>query len=58
MYWYGWLVTSGIAGSIAGAIAAFLPASLTRRLWPGWTWVAAVGVMVAFCYLLRGFFLR
>ena len=57
MYWYGWLATSGIVASIAGALAALLPQGVTRRLWSGWTWVAAVGGMIAFCYLLRGFFL-
>lgn len=58
MYWYGWLATSGIAASVAGVLASLLPESLTRRLWPGWTWIAAAGVMAAFCYLLRNFFLR
>ena len=58
MYWYGWLATSGIVALIAGGLAALLPAGLTRRLWPGWTWVVPVGVMVIFCYLLRNYFLR
>ena len=58
MYWYGWLATSGISAAIAGAAAALWPESMARRLWSGWTWVVAVGVMVAFCYLLRNFFLR
>lgn len=58
MYWYGWLATAGIAAFIAGVAASWLPASLVKRLWSGWTWVIPVGVMVAFCYLLRNFFLR
>jgi hypothetical protein len=58
MYWYGWLATSTIVATIAGAAAALLPEELARRLWSGWSWVTAVGVMIAFCYLLRGFFLR
>lgn len=58
MYWYGWLATSGISAAISGAAAALLPEVVARRLWPGWTWVVAVAVMVAFCYLLRNFFLR
>jgi len=58
MYWYGWLATAGIAASIAGALASFLPESLTRRLWPGWAWVIAVAVMAAFAWILRNFFLR
>ena len=58
MYWYGWLATSGIAALIAGIVAARLPESLARRLWPGWTWVVPAAVMVVFCYLLRNYFLR
>ena len=58
MYWYGWLATAGIAAFLAGALAALLPESVTRRLWSGWTWVAALAVMAAFCYILRIYFLR
>ena len=58
MYWYGWLSTSGIIAGLAGAVAAWLPAGITARLWPGLSWAVPVGVMIAFCYLLRGFFLR
>lgn len=58
MYWYGWLATSGIAASIAGLLACLLPEPVARRLWSGWTWVTALSVMLAFCYLLKNFFLR
>lgn len=58
MYWFGWLVTSGFVATAAGFAATALPESVTRRLWPGWTWVVAIGVMIAFCYLLRNLFLR
>lgn len=58
MYWYGWLATAGIVAFIAGVVASLLPVGLVRRLWPGWTWVVPVGVMAAFAYLLRNFFLR
>jgi hypothetical protein len=58
MYWYGWLATAGITASVAGVLASLLPGTLTRTLWAGWAWVVAAGVMVAFCYLLRNFFLR
>ena len=58
MYWYGWLATSGIAAFVAGLLASLLPAALTRRLWAGWAWVVAAGVMIAFCYILREYFLR
>jgi len=58
MYWYGWMATAGLAAFVAGLVASFLPEGLTRRLWSGWTWVVPVGVMAAFGYLLRNFFLR
>ena len=58
MYWYGWLATSGIIAGLAGLIAGWLPESVARRLWPGLSWVVPLGVMLAFCYLLRQFFLR
>lgn len=58
MYWFGWMATSGIVAFVAGALAAALPQGLTRRLWPGLTWVIALAVMAAFCWLLKGFFLR
>ena len=58
MYWFGWLATSTIAAGLAGAVATWLPENVTRRLWPGLAWVAAVGAMIAFCYLLREYFLR
>jgi len=58
MYWFGWLATSGIVATVAGAVAAWLPESITRRLWSGWSWAVPVAVMLVFCYLLRGYFLR
>jgi len=58
MYWYGWLATSGIIAVVAGALASFLPASVTRALKPGWTWVVGAIVMAVFVWLLRNFFLR
>jgi len=58
MYWFGWLATTGIIAAVAGAAATLLPESVTRRLPPSSTWVVATGVMVVFCYLLGGLFLR
>jgi hypothetical protein len=58
MYWYGWMATSGIVAGAAALAACWLPESLTRRLWSGWSWAVPVAVMLVFCYLLRGYFLR
>jgi hypothetical protein len=58
MYWYGWMATSGIAAGLVAFAACWLPESLTRRLWSGWSWAVPLVVMLLFCYLLRGYFLR
>jgi len=58
MYWYGWLLTAGIAAFIAGIVATRLPESVARRLWSGWTWAVPLAVLLVFCYLLRNYFLR
>ncbi|HUQ73134.1 MAG TPA: hypothetical protein VM183_00305 [Burkholderiales bacterium] len=57
MYWYGWLATSGIVALAAALLATLLPDAWTRRASSA-TWIVALGVMLAFCYLLRGFFVR
>jgi hypothetical protein len=58
MYWYGWMATSGIVATAAGGLAMLLPEAATRRLWPASTWIVALAAMVAFCWLLKGFFFR
>jgi hypothetical protein len=58
MYWYGWIVTSALGASIISILALGLPREWTARLWSGWVWVIAAAVIVAFAYLLRGYFLR
>ena len=58
MYWFGWMATAALAGATAGLLACLLPQSLTRRLWPGLSWLVPLAVIVAFGYLLRDFFLR
>jgi hypothetical protein len=57
MYWYGWLATSGIVTAAAASVAMALPEGWARRASPV-TGIVALGVMLAFCYLLRGFFIR
>jgi hypothetical protein len=58
MYWYGWMATSTIVAGVAGGLATLFPDAATRRLWPASTWVVALAAMAAFCWLLKGFFLR
>jgi hypothetical protein len=58
MYWYGWMATAAIAALGASLIACLLPQRTANRVWSGWAWVAALGVLLTFAYLLRGYFLR
>jgi hypothetical protein len=58
MYWYGWMSTAAIGAGVIAALAALLPLGATRRLWPGLAWLGPVCAIVAFCFLLRGYFLR
>jgi hypothetical protein len=58
MYWYGWIATATLAGVASGLAACLVPERLGRRLWSGWSWLVPLCVAVAFCYLLRSYFLR
>lgn len=58
MYWYGWMSTAALAALGATSVAALLPARLLQRLWSGWTWVAALVVLVLIAHMLRNYFLR
>ena len=46
-------------GALAATIIAsfFFPIRWTQRVWPGWTGVSPLSVMLAFVYLLRGWFI-
>ncbi|MBN8965494.1 MAG: hypothetical protein J0H89_08980 [Rhizobiales bacterium] len=46
MYWFGWIATSTICALVVGAIVAYLPDSVTRRLSPTLAWVAPLGAIV------------
>jgi hypothetical protein len=58
MYWYGWIATAAIIAGATAALASLLPESLARRIWPGWSWAVPIAVLIAFGYLLSGYFLR
>jgi hypothetical protein len=57
MYWYGWMATAGIAALLLGVMAGFIPESVTRRLWSGWSWVIPVAMMLVVSYIHRGYFI-
>ena len=58
MYWFGWMATAALAGGVAGIVAGFLPAALTRCLRPALAWLVPLAVLGAFAFLLREYFLR
>jgi hypothetical protein len=50
--------TSAIAALLAAVIASiFFPVRWTQRVWPGWTGVIPLSVMLVFVFLLRGWFM-
>lgn len=57
MYWYGWMATAAIAALVSGVMAGFVPESVTRWLWSGWSWVIPVAVMLVVGYIHRGYFI-
>jgi len=57
MFWYGWILTAGIGAVAISAISLAVPERIGARISPGWIGVIAVGVMLVFVYLLRGWFL-
>ena len=58
MYWYGWLSSAGIGAFIIAAAVSWAPETLSKRIWPGWSWAVPLAAMFAFVYILRGFFTR
>ncbi len=58
MYWYGWIATAVLCALGTCAMAALIPLRLVQRAWPGWVWLAPLGALLAFAWLLRNYFLR
>jgi hypothetical protein len=58
MFWYGWVATSAIAGTIVGLIVCFLPENIGKRVWPGLAWLVPLCSIAAIGYLLSGYLTR
>ena len=58
MYWYGWMTTAALGAGLFAALLSLLPQGITRHIWPCLAWAVPLGVMVAFGFLLKGYFLR
>ena len=57
MFWYGWILTAALGAIAVSAISLAVPQRISARLWAGWTGVIAIGVMLVFVFLLRGWFI-
>ena len=57
MFWYGWIMTAGMGAVALSAISLAVPDRVAARVSAVWIGMIAVGVMVVFVYLLRGWFL-
>jgi len=57
MFWYGWILTAALGAAAVAAISLAVPERMTARIRPTWIGVIAIGVMLTFVWLLRGWFL-
>ena len=55
MHWYGWLITALAGAIVISAIALPLVRDREPPAWIGWA--IPLGVMIAFLYFLRSFFI-
>jgi hypothetical protein len=58
MFWYGIIATSVIGACFVTGLAALVPETISRRPWPGLTWLLPVAVLIFIAYILRPYFLR
>jgi hypothetical protein len=52
------MTTTAIGAAVIAGFASIVPEGVAKRVWSGWSWVVPIGVLVAFAYLLRGYFMR
>ena len=55
MYWYGWIATTLIAATILGAIAAFLPDRIVKKIPLSLVWITPLAAIPVLIYALRFF---
>ena len=58
MYWYGWIATSAVGAFVIAAATSRVPAGSTGRLRSGLAWAVPLAAMLAFVYILRGYFTK
>jgi hypothetical protein len=55
MHWYGWTVATILGAAAFGAVAAFLPDRIVRRIPLSLTWIVPLVAVVVLLYALRFF---
>ena len=58
MYWYGWLLTSGLGAGVLAALSLALPVRPFDRIWSVLVWLVPLVLIAFVAYILRGYFLR
>ena len=58
MYWYGWTASSMLGAAALGALAAFLPERLTRKIPLALVWIVPVLAIPLLFYSLMPFWTR
>jgi len=58
MYWYGWIATSAVGALFVAAAASRVPAGSASWLRSGLAWAVPLAAMLAFVYILRGYFTK
>jgi hypothetical protein len=58
MYWYGWILSMLVGGTIVSVLATMLPERATRKIPLYLVWVLPILVALLLAYSLREFWLR
>jgi hypothetical protein len=56
--WYGWIATSALASTAIAIAALAIPARLLDKALPRLVWLVPIVAILAFLYILKGYFLR
>ena len=58
MYWYGWLATSFLGAAAVAELTLAAPERALSRAAGTASWAVPLGILAAFAYILRTWFLR
>jgi hypothetical protein len=58
MYWYGWTATTILGSALLGAVATFLPESMTKRIPLALLWLLPILAFIPLAYALMPFWTK